>query len=81
MRDLDSPFPPGPTGPFEEPEVPGPRVVLRPEQAQAVATLAERGTVRVEDRGASWVYVTVFDSEGKTLEERLVPPDGGERPA
>ena len=74
---MDAPSPPGPKGPLEEPDVPGPRVTVRRVQVQAIAQLAERASsVRVEGRGAGYVQVTLIGIEGETLDERLVNPSG-----
>jgi hypothetical protein len=74
--ELDRPFPPGPRGP-EERNVPGPAFTLTPEQAQAVAELAGRCSyVEVEDRGAGYRLVRLFDAQGQEVTEHTVFPDG-----
>jgi hypothetical protein len=76
MDDMDRPFPPGPRGP-EESNVPGPKIKLTPEQARTVLDLAERCSyIWVEDRGDSYLKVTMFDPEGGQ-QERLIFQDGG----
>jgi hypothetical protein len=74
--EMDRPFPPGPRGP-EETNVPGPKLSLSPRQAKSIAELASRCSyLEVEDRGAGYREVTLYDAEGEQIDTRSVFPDG-----
>lgn len=73
-------YPPGPRGP--EDAEPGPRVTLTAEQARFLGRYIEQldraSAVQIEERGAGYSELTVFDPEGAVIEERLVFPTGNQ---
>lgn len=62
---------PNPKGP-EDP-TPGCTVRLTKAQLARVQEISE-GTVELEDRGAAWVAVRVFDADGNMVEDVAIAP-------
>ena len=71
-------FPPGPRGP--EDDVPGALVRLSAEQAtyfgEYVATVEEASSVEIEERGAAYLDVRVFDFNNDEIDHRRIFPLG-----
>jgi hypothetical protein len=65
--------------PFGANQEPGPEVSLSPDQQAALrkATADHDGFIRLEDRGAGYVMLKLYDDEGTTqLSERMLFPLG-----
>ena len=67
-------YPPGPRGP--EDDAPGVELTLTSEQfefiGQVVKRIGRAVVVRIEDRGAGWLQLTVRGPGTEIIEERLV---------
>jgi hypothetical protein len=76
MSDDIPDFPPGPRGP-EDPE-PGPRLGFSAEQARYIGLYVREvdgaSSVEIEDRGAGYFKLTIFDKEGVAIDEKRVHP-------
>jgi hypothetical protein len=64
----------------EKMNVPGPKLILSPQQAKSVSEQAKRCShVEVEDSGAGYLKVRSFDREGEPIDERWIDSDGFDR--
>ena len=64
----------------EKMNVPGPKLILSPQQAKSVAEQAKRCShVEVEDSRAGYLKVRSFDRKGEPVDERWVDSDGVDR--
>ena len=64
----------------EQMNVPGPKLILSPQQAKSVAEQARRCShVEVEDSRAGFLKVRSFDREGEPIDERWIDSDGLDR--
>ena len=64
----------------EKMNVPGPKLILSPQQAKSVSEQAKRCShVEVEDSRAGYLKVRSFDREGEPIDERWIDSDGFDR--